>query len=287
MLPNIRLMIAATFVCFVALGCGFTMFAAFRVNHAPLARLSSAATPLQLSASAALPARSVATETLPDRPFQIAERGDSGTNSALAYAPTNLTEQPAIKGALAVADDSDHDMSALEPAMAADAATELKGDAPKPPQTAAPEPGADANVNTATEPSLAAAPPAADSVLIVPPATEQSVDVAHDTGPTSDIAPLNRAAEPTPAGPPVVPANVAPWDTPAERPHPTKAHARHKAPAAARETQWRDNFRTSAAWSWEREQKQTARSRHAKITARTTVEPDAGTGGPFVSAPSR
>jgi hypothetical protein len=48
MFPNVRLMIVAMFASIVAIGCGLGMFAAFRVNHEPLARLQSGSPPLQL-----------------------------------------------------------------------------------------------------------------------------------------------------------------------------------------------------------------------------------------------
>ena len=51
MFPNVRLLIAAMIVSVVAVSCGFAVFAAFRVNHEPLARLPSATAPLQLLAS--------------------------------------------------------------------------------------------------------------------------------------------------------------------------------------------------------------------------------------------
>jgi len=50
MFPNIRLMIAAMAASFVALSCGFGVFAAFRVNHEPLVRLPPITAPLQLIA---------------------------------------------------------------------------------------------------------------------------------------------------------------------------------------------------------------------------------------------
>ena len=51
MFPNVRLLIAAMIVSVVAVSCGFAVFAAFRVNHEPLARLPSATAPLQILAS--------------------------------------------------------------------------------------------------------------------------------------------------------------------------------------------------------------------------------------------
>ncbi len=55
MFPDFRLMIAAVLGSVVALMCGFGVFAAFRVNHEPLARLPSATAPLQLVVGNATP----------------------------------------------------------------------------------------------------------------------------------------------------------------------------------------------------------------------------------------
>jgi hypothetical protein len=55
MFPNIRLQIVALFVSVVALSFGFGVFAAFRVNHEPLAQIPAGAAPLQLGAENAAP----------------------------------------------------------------------------------------------------------------------------------------------------------------------------------------------------------------------------------------
>jgi hypothetical protein len=51
MFPNIRLMIAAVVASIVALGCGFSLFAEFRVSHEPLGRMPATSPPLQFAAS--------------------------------------------------------------------------------------------------------------------------------------------------------------------------------------------------------------------------------------------
>jgi hypothetical protein len=50
MFPNVRLQIVALFVSVVALSFGFGVFAAFRVNHEPLAQIPASAAPLPLEA---------------------------------------------------------------------------------------------------------------------------------------------------------------------------------------------------------------------------------------------
>jgi hypothetical protein len=71
MFPNVRLMIVAVCASVVALSCGFGLFAAFRVNHEPLARLPPVAAPAQHAAdNPAPPAVATATETFGTR-FQV------------------------------------------------------------------------------------------------------------------------------------------------------------------------------------------------------------------------
>ena len=65
MFPNVRLMIVAMFASIVAIGCGMGMFAAFRVNHEPLARLHSGNPPLQLVFGNGAPAPVTDAATVP------------------------------------------------------------------------------------------------------------------------------------------------------------------------------------------------------------------------------
>ena len=55
MFPNVRLMVAAVLATVVALSCGFGIFAAFRINHDPLARLQGDTTPLHFAADNPIP----------------------------------------------------------------------------------------------------------------------------------------------------------------------------------------------------------------------------------------
>src|SRR5580698_1048840 len=65
MIPTIRSMLVATLLTMTALVGGFGLFAAFRVNHEPLARLPVAATPFQLASIDAAPR---ALSFAPDQP---------------------------------------------------------------------------------------------------------------------------------------------------------------------------------------------------------------------------
>ena len=49
MFPNFRLMIVTVLAAILGIGCGLGLFATFRVNHEPLARLSDGGAPLQLA----------------------------------------------------------------------------------------------------------------------------------------------------------------------------------------------------------------------------------------------
>jgi hypothetical protein len=49
MFPNVRLMIVAILAAIAGIGCGLGLFATFRVNHEPLARLAEGSSPLQLA----------------------------------------------------------------------------------------------------------------------------------------------------------------------------------------------------------------------------------------------
>jgi hypothetical protein len=49
MFPNVRLMVVAILAAIAGIGCGLGLFATFRVNHEPLARLADGSPPLQLA----------------------------------------------------------------------------------------------------------------------------------------------------------------------------------------------------------------------------------------------
>jgi hypothetical protein len=49
MFPNVRLIVVAILAAIAGIGCGLGLFATFRVNHEPLARLAEGSPPLQLA----------------------------------------------------------------------------------------------------------------------------------------------------------------------------------------------------------------------------------------------
>jgi hypothetical protein len=113
MFPNVRLMIAATFVSVVALICGFGVFAALRVGHEPLVRLPHASAPLQLVTNNAVTPITLAAPF--DHRFQIGASASGSAISALAYSTADPVEQPPTSSAVAAADDQEHDAVEPEP----------------------------------------------------------------------------------------------------------------------------------------------------------------------------
>jgi hypothetical protein len=49
MFPNVRLMVVAVLAAIAGIGCGLGLFATFRINHEPLARLAEGSPPMQLA----------------------------------------------------------------------------------------------------------------------------------------------------------------------------------------------------------------------------------------------
>ena len=95
MLPNVRLMIAATLASVVALICGFGMFAVFRVSHDPFARLPAATAPLQLVAgNAAKSAAGLASGEPFDRRFQVKASPNAATEASAAPAASEPRAEP-------------------------------------------------------------------------------------------------------------------------------------------------------------------------------------------------
>ncbi len=163
MFPNIRLMIAAMVASIVALGCGFGVFAAFRVNHEPLVRLPPVTAPLQLIAGNSAAITVAAVEPF-DRRFQTSP----------PQSTARPTEPPTPRS---------DDREGVESAPAASAAVPERGAAePEEPAAAVP----------ATE---SAAEPAAPAIPTVPPT---AATMANTVAPTADNHPLGATA-PEPA----------------------------------------------------------------------------------------
>ncbi len=180
MFPNVRLMIAAILASILGMSCGLGVFAVFRVNHDPFARLPNAAPPLQLASSNTSPF------ALKDSAFK-----DSAAPDA-AIAPFGVRfelKEPQNAGTAAP-------QAVAAPETAATPATEAASDvvtAETPQTVATVEPPSEPATTTATIPAPASADDAAVTVS-APPAAVPASDTPGDTadtspGDTADIFP--------------------------------------------------------------------------------------------------
>src|SRR6202043_3114671 len=95
MIPSVRSMIIAMVLAVVALSCGFGVFAAFRVNHEPLARLPATATPFQYVAdNAAPPAVTFAAGQSFGSRFQLSEAMIAGAAAGITRTPDSTDGGP-------------------------------------------------------------------------------------------------------------------------------------------------------------------------------------------------
>ena len=267
MLPNIRLMIAATFAAVLMLICGFSMFATFRVSHAPLERVASAASLHLVTTDATTPAMTVTAAAPFNNRFDVGGPG-SGSVAALAYAAPDPAE-PAETNVTAPAAD-DREPIAAEPASGdgqassqqaaiAEAEPETKPDetpaaaapltppadstiAPTAPAIAEPMPEPAAQTR---EPEVASAPATAEPALALPDLTTQAPNKAVRAGKTEKKAKRAHAA--------------------------ARTHRIHKARAVARASGFeaQTTFQTGLWWTQPEPQRVPAKIRHAKITSTT------------------
>ncbi len=318
MLPNIRLMIAATFAAVLMLICGFSMFATFRVSHAPLERVASAASLHLVATDAAPPAMSI-TATVPfNNRFDVGGPG-SGSVAALAYAAPEPGEPPETKVAAPAADDR-------EPTAAESPAS---GDAPASSQQAA---LSEAEPETKPEETPAAATPplaSADSTIalaapsIVEPTPEPSLPPGQTREP--EVASAPATVEPALALPDLATQTAEKAEqaekaeNKAKHAHAARTHHVRRARAVVEASRFeaQTTFQTGAWWTQQAPQKASVKIRHTKITSATpasekptsakpaptvpastpatsatpasTTSEDtiSGVGGPFVSAPTR
>ena len=267
MLPNIRLMIAATIAAILMLICGFSMFATFRVSHAPLERVASVASLHLVTTDTATPAITVTAAAPFNNRFDVGEPG-SGSVVALAYAAPE-TAEPAETNANAPAADIREPIAAEPtsgdgPALTQQAATAEAEPETKPEETpaaAAPLiPPADSTIALAApaiaepipepaaqtgEPEVASAPATVEPVLVLPDLATQAADKAE------------RAEKP---------------EKKAKRAHAAaRTHRIHKARAVAQASAFeaQTTFRTATWWTEREPQRVPAKIRHAKITSTT------------------
>jgi hypothetical protein len=207
MLPNVRLMIAATLASVVALICGFGMFAVFRVNHEPFVRLPAATAPLLLVSdnAAAAPARYALAEPF-DARFQLTVERDAVEQISTIVATVDHNEQAEPSAATtttatnAVLQESGGERTEPAGALTASTAEPSASETPTPTDaatgnaangSAAPQPEAVAAVSASdvrAPPAMPASGPAAE-VAVNTPASELSVPQ-----PTDNATPANKRA---------------------------------------------------------------------------------------------
>ncbi len=254
MLPNIRLMIAATIAAVLMLICGFGMFATFRVSHAPLERVASAASLHRVATDAATPAMIITAAAPFNNRFDVGEP-ESGSVAALAYAAAEPTAE-------------DREPTAAEPAS---------GDGRASSQQAA---IAEAEPETKAEetPAAAAPPiPAADSTIAFAAPAEPMAEPAAQTQ-DPEVASAPATVEPALALPDLATQTAEKAEKAevkkAKRVH-TAARTRriHRVRVVARASGFETQtiFQTGLPWTQQEPQKAPAKIRHARITSTTAA----------------
>ena len=214
MLPNLRLTIAAVFASILALCCGFAMFAAVRVSHAPLARASSAVPGLQLTAANGprLPLNLAAAEPF-DHRFAVEQQAKSDVR-ALAYAAPQPADTPVTQLAAPAADSAEQTASEPETAtnqpVAAPAPSAVDEAAPAQAVETAAIPPAEATSPTESEaapsPSRQAAPVAAGTAPEIRPEQEAASEPKPELTPGAKLQ--EAAAAPSVPPPPASAADI-------------------------------------------------------------------------------
>lgn len=197
MFPNVRLMIVAILAAIAGIGCGLGLFATFRVNHEPLARLAEASPPLQLAVD------NLALGSQARMPLQarLPVSGAGNVISVPAIIPTpSPAPIPAVERAeadSASAGDSNIQQTAVGAnAVAEGNATSLAVSVPAEQSSVT----SDASAPSQQEPAAAAADqqPAAAAQDRQPPAVAQDQQpgtVATTAASAAETAAINAAAE--------------------------------------------------------------------------------------------
>jgi hypothetical protein len=283
MLPNVGLMIAATFAAVLMLIFGFGMFATFRVSHAPLERVASAS-PLHLfTAQDTAPLPITAAAPFGNR-FETV-RSESRSVAALAYVAADPAEQPEMKVTAAAADHPEQ--TAAQPTPEPATAVPESADVPTSLQQAT---SSEAAPETKPDETLAAATPSGpppdplivalvEPLMIAAAAPEPAPPAAQTEAP--NIAFASPTVEPV-TGLPDVATNAA--EKTGKKPKHARTHRLRKPRAVAEAA----TFQTGLGWWTPQEpQKAPAKIPRSKIIAKIPADTTAGIGGPFVSAPQQ
>jgi hypothetical protein len=207
MFPNVRLLIVALFASIVTLGCGFGVFAAFGVNHAPLSRLPANTAPLRLVATEPAPASAALSWGAP-----IGSRITPSDPHIVSFAPAPELEHHEGIGIASLPADDPQPISLAPPPPAQELTGALGAAAPPATVASAPQTPAqeiqrvqaahDPQISETTKPSepapaaTAAVEPAAQAPSVEQPATEP--DIAHGasapSAPAENTQPIEAAA---------------------------------------------------------------------------------------------
>jgi hypothetical protein len=253
MFPHVRLLIAATLASVLALICGFGLFAAFRVSHDPLTRLPPAAAALQLVAdkSARLPMTFTPAESF-DRRFHVVAPAEP---IAAARAATAAIGEEAPSSAAAAQPETGPPAADIAPALSSpEPATAEEGH----------ESGAVARSELAGNSEVGAAPAVAAEV----PPTDPMPGLAEQK-PVSETAPEQATLQPA--------ANTID----------PKLDEKAAEKGSEETRTWHIGTGTPQR---AQAQKQPVPKRAARVRVRTQeskLAPNAGIGGPFVSAPGQ
>ena len=197
MFPNVRLLIGAMIASVVVLSCGFGVFAAFRVNHEPLARLPSVTAPVQLVADEpAAASETIATEeTFGSRfQFSLSEIGDEDAEDTASIAPAAVP--PAAPAPSAAEPAERTALTDDEPNASSAPLSEADEKLPVPQDTHAPETGgdpvADGAARVAVAPATDQSPPAEE-----PAQANQEIEAVPVAAPETAAKPTAKAARRT------------------------------------------------------------------------------------------
>jgi hypothetical protein len=218
MIPTVRSMIVAVLLTVTVLVGGFGLFAAFRVNHEPLARLPVAATPFQLASIDGAPR---ALSFAPDQPHLEAtdalravatavsphdtDQAETVASAATGYTDTtadNVTPQRVatapVQDVVTAAVRPDNSASSVVPADAIAAAPPADTAQPKPAEVAAVPAAETEQPQTAKAPAPAGETTPPETAIVTGSITElppQDVSAPQATAPAPPAAPQETARQ--------------------------------------------------------------------------------------------
>ena len=286
MLPNVRLMIAATFAAVLMLIFGFGMFATFRVSHDPLERAASASPLHVFTAQDTAPLLVTAAAPFNNR-FETVGKG-SRSVAALAYAAPEPAEQPDMKVIAPAAEHPDQTATQGTPEPAT--ATRESADVLQSSQQAA---SSEAGPETKPDETLAAVTPSAPSadpqtIALAEPSIAPAPALTEEPEAVALAAPT---IEPVPALSNLATNAAETAEKKTKHAHAAARTHRIRKPRAVAEVSafgTQTTFQTGLGWWTPQEpQKASAKILRSKITVKAPEDATSGTGGPFVSAPKQ